>query len=403
MGFDKEKLKQTRRMILFVAGILLALKYSETVFWAIGVLLEIMKPFLYGGVIAFILNIPLRFIESKILKNWKGKIADRIKRPLSILLSILFVILLINIVIMTVVPQLGKTLVEIGYQIPIFASAVVERLEVVSKEYPQLESYIVELETIEIDWKSAVDSLIQFMKTGMTNFLSSTVTVAGSIIGGTMNLFIGFVFALYILGQKEVLSNQGKRIISAFCPAHMERRILTICSIAYRNFSNFISGQCTEAVILGCMFVITMTIFRMPYAILVGVLIAFTALIPIVGAFIGCFVGAFLILVNNPIQAVGFVVMFLVLQQIEGNLIYPKVVGNKVGLPSIWVLLAVSVGGSLFGVAGMLFFIPLVSTIYMLFRDMVNERNSKKQQRDKKTYYKKYHNKPRTNQGKKDV
>lgn len=403
MGFDKEKLKQTRRMILFVAGILLALKYSETVFWAIGVLLEIMKPFLYGGVIAFILNIPLRFIESKILKNWKGKIADRIKRPLSILLSILFVILLINIVIMTVVPQLGKTLVEIGYQIPIFASAVVERLEAVSKEYPQLESYIVELETIEIDWKSAVDSLIQFMKTGMTNFLSSTVTVAGSIIGGTMNLFIGFVFALYILGQKEVLSNQGKRIISAFCPAHMERRILTICSIAYRNFSNFISGQCTEAVILGCMFVITMTIFRMPYAILVGVLIAFTALIPIVGAFIGCFVGAFLILVNNPIQAVGFVVMFLVLQQIEGNLIYPKVVGNKVGLPSIWVLLAVSVGGSLFGVAGMLFFIPLVSTIYMLFRDMVNERNSKKQQRDKKTYYKKYHNKPRTNQEKKDV
>lgn len=403
MGFDKEKLKQTRRMILFVAGILLALKYSETVFWAIGVLLEIMKPFLYGGVIAFILNIPLRFIESKILKNWKGKIADRIKRPLSILFSILFVILLINIVIMTVVPQLGKTLVEIGYQIPIFASAVVERLEAVSKEYPQLESYIVELETIEIDWKSAVDSLIQFMKTGMTNFLSSTVTVAGSIIGGTMNLFIGFVFALYILGQKEVLSNQGKRIISAFCPAHMERRILTICSIAYRNFSNFISGQCTEAVILGCMFVITMTIFRMPYAILVGVLIAFTALIPIVGAFIGCFVGAFLILVNNPIQAVGFVVMFLILQQIEGNLIYPKVVGNKVGLPSIWVLMAVSVGGSLFGVAGMLFFIPLVSTIYMLFRDMVNERNSKKQQRDKKTYYKKYHNKPRTNQGKKDV
>lgn len=403
MGFDKEKLKQTRRMILFVAGILLALKYSETVFWAIGVLLEIMKPFLYGGVIAFILNIPLRFIESKILNNWKGKIADRIKRPLSILFSILFVILLINIVIMTVVPQLGKTLVEIGYQIPIFASAVVERLEAVSKEYPQLESYIVELETIEIDWKSAVDSLIQFMKTGMTNFLSSTVTVAGSIIGGTMNLFIGFVFALYILGQKEVLSNQGKRIISAFCPAHMERRILTICSIAYRNFSNFISGQCTEAVILGCMFVITMTIFRMPYAILVGVLIAFTALIPIVGAFIGCFVGAFLILVNNPIQAVGFVVMFLILQQIEGNLIYPKVVGNKVGLPSIWVLMAVSVGGSLFGVAGMLFFIPLVSTIYMLFRDMVNERNSKKQQRDKKTYYKKYHNKPRTNQGKKDV
>lgn len=402
MGFDKEKLRQTRRMILFIAAILLALKYSETVFGAIGVLIGIMKPFIYGGVIAFILNIPLRFIENKLLKNWKGKMADKVKRPLGIVLSILLVVLIINIVIMTVVPQLGKTVVEIGNQIPVFAAGVLDKLEDISIQYPQLESYIAQLETIEIDWESALNSLVQFMKNGMTNFLSSTVTVAGSIIGGTMNVFIGLIFALYILGQKETLASQAKRIISAFCPVRVERKILEVCSIAYKNFSNFISGQCTEAVILGMMFVITMTILRMPYAVLVGVLIAFTALIPIVGAFIGCFVGAFLILVNNPVQAVGFVIMFLVLQQIEGNLIYPKVVGNKVGLPSIWVLMAVSVGGSLFGVAGMLFFIPLVSTFYMLLRDVVNERNRKKQQKDKKTYYKKY-NKPRTNQGKKDV
>lgn len=219
-----------------------------------------------------------------------------------------------------------------------------------------------------------------------------------------MNLLIGFIFAIYILGQKEILCNQGKRIVSAFFPEHMERFILKIFTLANKNFSNFISGQCTEAVILGCLFVIAMTIFRMPYAILVGVLIAFTALIPIMGAFIGCFVGAFLILVNDPIQAVWFIVMFLIIQQLEGNLIYPKVVGNKVGLPSIWVLMAVSVGGSLFGVAGMLFFIPFVSTIYMLLRDAVNERNAKKQKREKKPYYnKKYHHKPRTNQRKKDV
>ena len=402
MGFDKEKIKQVRRMILFIAAILLALKYSEAVFGAIGVLVGIMKPFIYGGVIAFILNIPLLFIENKLLKNWKGKIADKLKRPLGIVLSILFVVLIINIVVMTVVPQLGKTLVDIGNQIPVFAAEVVDKLEDVSTQYPQLESYIAQLETIEIDWESALNSLVQFLKNGMTNFLSSTVTVAGSIIGGVMNVFIGLIFALYILGQKETLANQAKRIISAFCPVRVERKILEICSIAYKNFSNFISGQCTEAVILGLMFVITMTILRMPYAILVGVLIAFTALIPIVGAFIGCFVGAFLILVNNPVQAVAFVIMFLVLQQIEGNLIYPKVVGNKVGLPSIWVLMAVSVGGSLFGIAGMLFFIPLVSTFYMLLRDMVNERNKKKQQKDKKPYYKKY-NKPRPNQGKKDV
>lgn len=390
MGFDEKKLKQAKKLIVFAAAIIFALKYSETVFWAVGVFAGIMKPFIYGGIIAFILNIPLKAIENKLLKRWAGKSADKLKRPLSIILSILLIVLILNIVIMTVAPQLGKTLVELGNQIPAFAERAVGELEEISVKYPELQTYVAELQTIEIDWKSTLDSLMQFMKTGMTSFLSSTVTVAGSIIGGVMNVVIGFIFAIYILGQKEVLCNQGKRIISAFCPKHWERRILKVCSLANKNFSNFISGQCMEAVILGCMFVIAMTIFRMPYAILVGILIAFTALIPIVGAFIGCFVGAFLILVSDPLKAAGFVIMFLIIQQIEGNLIYPKVVGNKVGLPSIWVLMAVSVGGSLFGVAGMLFFIPLVSTLYMLLRDEVNERNAKKQRGEKKPYYNSY-------------
>ena len=148
----------------------------------------------------------------------------------------------------------------------------------------------------------------------------------------------------------------------------------------YSNFTNFICGQCLEAVILGTLFIITMSIFKMPYATTIGTLIAFTALIPIVGAFIGCFVGAFMILINNPTQALLFIILFLILQQIEGNLIYPKVVGNSVGLPSIWVLVAVSLGGSLFGIPGMLFFIPVVSTVYSLLRDDVNLRNGKKLQ-----------------------
>lgn len=408
MGFDKEKLKQIRRMILYIAFIVLVLRYSDEVFGAIGLFIGFMKPFLYGGVIAFILNIPLRFIENRIFKKWTGKSSEKLKRPAGIVLSILFVVLILNIVVMTVVPQLGKTLVELGTKIPAFAEEVVVRLEAVSTEYPQLKKYVTDLESIEIDWQSAVDALIQFLRNGMTNVLSSTVTVAGSIIGGAMNLFIGFIFAIYILGQKEILCSQGKRIISAFCSERTQCFCLKVCSLANRNFSNFISGQCTEAVILGGMFVVAMTIFRMPYALLVGVLIAFTALIPIVGAFIGCFVGAFLILVNNPMQAIGFVIMFLVIQQIEGNLIYPKVVGNKVGLPSIWVLMAVSIGGSLFGVAGMLFFIPLISTFYMLLRDAVNERNARKQKREKKPYYhtqgnKKKYDKSNHNQGKKDV
>lgn len=387
MGFDKVKIKQVKQILLLIAVFLLALKYSEQVFSTVGILLGIIKPFLYGGVIAFILNLPMRTIENKLLKKWNGKAAEKLKRPVSMVLTLLFVVLLIMILVLTVTPQLGKTIVELGNKLPAFVENSLEKLEDISGGSPQLAEYIAQLETIEIDWKSMLDNLIQFLKAGMTSFLTSTVTVAGSIVGGVANLLIGFIFSLYILSQKEVLANQAKRIISAYCPEHIERRILKICSVAYRNFSNFISGQCIEAVILGSMFVVTMTVLRMPYAVLVGVLIAFTALIPIVGAFIGCVVGAFLILVNNPIQAVWFVVMFLVLQQIEGNLIYPKVVGNKVGLPSIWVLAAVSIGGSLFGVAGILFFIPLVSTFYMLLRDSVNERNARKQRRKKKPYH----------------
>ena len=208
--------------------------------------------------------------------------------------------------------------------------------------------------------------------------LNSTVSVASGIISGIVNMVISFIFALYILAQKERLGDQGRRIISAYLPEAAGRKILEICSLLYRNFSSFITGQCVEAVILGAMFFVVMTVIRMPYALLVGCLIAVTALIPIVGAFIGCAVGAFLLLMISPMQALAFVVLFLVLQQVEGNLIYPHVVGSSVGLPSIWVLAAVSTGGSLMGVAGMLLFIPLTSVVYTLFRQLVYQRLKEK-------------------------
>ena len=198
--------------------------------------------------------------------------------------------------------------------------------------------------------------------------------VASTIIGGVVNLFVALVFSFYILAQKEKLGDQLKRVMHAYFSQGLYERALEVASLANRNFSNFITGQCMEAVILGCMFFLCMTVLRMPYALLVGCLIAITALIPIVGAFIGCGVGAFLLLMVSPMQALVFVVMFLILQQVEGNLIYPHVVGSSVGLPSIWVLAAVSVGGSLLGVAGMLLFIPLTSVLYALFREFVYQR-----------------------------
>lgn len=383
-GFDRKKLKQIRELIVFTAVVCLLLLYRAEVLVALGVLVNILKPFIYGGVIAFVLNIPMNLIEKGLLKKWSGKKADKLKRPISIVLSILLVILILAIVVITITPQIGRTIVELGNKIPKFMDGMTTYLTDLSVQYPQIQGYVAQLQSVKIDWNSLLEYVWKFLRTGMSDMLASTFSVAGSIIGGFMNSFIGFIFALYILSGKETLQNQAKRIMSAYLKPDIENSIIKVLSLLNKNFSNFVSGQCLEAVILGSMFFVSMTVIRLPYAVLVGVLIAFTALIPIVGAFLGCVIGTFLILVNDPIKAIIFLILFFVLQQIEGNLIYPKVVGNKVGLPAIWVLMAVSAGGSLFGVAGMLTFIPLVSTFYLLLRDSVNNRNAKKAQKAEK-------------------
>ena len=198
-----------------------------------------------------------------------------------------------------------------------------------------------------------------------------------SIVSGVTTFFIAFSFACYILFQKEKLHVQVRKVFFAFIPKRKAEVILEVCSLTYRTFANFLAGQCLEAVILGSMFVITLSILKMPYALLIGIIIAFTALIPIFGAFIGCALGCLLIFMVSPKQAILFILVFLILQQIEGNLIYPHVVGSSVGLPSIWVLAAVTVGGNLLGIVGMLIFIPLVSVLYTLFREYVYLRLKK--------------------------
>lgn len=378
MGFNKEKLRQIRWLMVLAAVLVLGIIYSDRLLAGCGFAFQIARPFLYGGVIAFVLNLPMKAFENKILKKWNGKAADKIKRPLCMVLAILAVFLVITIVIGTVVPQVTATATEVGRKIPAFVDRVTLELENLAVNYPELAEKVSALEDVEINWDSLMETVVDFLKNGAGDMLTSTVSVASGIIGGLVNSVIAFIFALYILSQKERLGNQCARIISAYLPEKVGDKILEVCSMLHRNFSNFITGQCVEAVILGSLFVIFMTIFRMPYALMIGVLIAFTALIPIVGAFIGCIVGAFLILIDDPLLALWFVIMFLILQQIEGNLIYPRVVGNSVGLPSIWVLMAVSLGGSLFGVSGMLFFIPLLSTVYALIREGVNRRNAEK-------------------------
>ena len=378
MEFSKEKLKQIRWLMVLAALLVLAIVYSSQVLTGVQFAFGIAKPFLYGGVIAFVLNIPMRALEETALKRWKGKVAGKMKRPLCMVFTLVGVVLVVALVGIIVIPQITVTAGELGRQFPKFMESVGTLLDNLAKEYPDLEQQFHRLKEIDINWETLIGTVWDFLRNGAGDVISNTFSLASGIISGMVNGTIAFIFALYLLAWKERLADQGKRVLSAFLPEKVNRKILQICALLYKNFSSFITGQCLEAVILGTMFVIAMSLCGMPYALLVGVLIAFTALIPIVGAFIGCVVGAFLILIDNPVQAVWFIVLFLVLQQIEGNLIYPRVVGNSVGLPSIWVLMAVSLGGSLFGVAGMLFFIPLMSSCYYLFKESVNARNEKK-------------------------
>ncbi len=366
MDLDKNNVKKILGIITFTLVLLALLMNMGKVQSFLVFLWGILFPFALGGAIAFILNIPMTAIEKKLFPK-NGKMA----RPVSLILSILFVFAVIAIVIVVVIPQLGKTFDSISTGMTAFLPEVQEWLERIFRDWDMIESYI---KSLEFDWKSWLDGAKDFALSGAGSVVSYTMSATMTVINGVVTFFIAFVFSLYILIQKETLGRQCNKVIRAFLAPKTVDKIFYVCSLSHRIFSKFITGQCLEALILGMMFVVSMTIFGMPYALLVGVLIAFTALIPMVGAFIGCFVGAFLILMVNPMQAVFFVILFLVLQQIEGNLIYPHVVGSSVGLPSIWVLFAVTVGGKLLGIVGMLIFIPLFSVMYALFREWVNQR-----------------------------
>lgn len=378
MEFNKENLRKIRGLILFTIVVLIALWKYTVVLEALAFILGIMFPFLLGAAIAFILNVPMHFLEEKLFYNKKVKDqswSKKLARPLSLVLTIIIVLGVVSIVIFVVVPKLGGTFMSLGKSIQDFVPKVQVWVE---EMFNNNQDIVAMVNDIQIDWDKLLNGIMSFFKNGAGSVLGSTFTVFKSIVSGMTTFFIAFVFACYILLQKERLNIQIRKIMYAYLKKEYVEKALDVCSLTYKTFSSFLTGQCVEAVILGAMFVVVMTLFRLPYAMLVGILIAFTALIPIFGAFIGCVVGAFLILMVAPMKALIFVILFLVLQQIEGNLIYPRVVGSSVGLPSIWVLAAVSIGGSLMGIVGMLVFIPIVSVVYTLFRNNVYGQLEKK-------------------------
>lgn len=375
MEFNQKSIKTLFGLVAFGVLLFWALQNLSLLGSICSTVFSLILPFLLGGCIAFILNVPMRKIESLLFRK-SGKIADKIKRPVSLVLTLLLLVALIAVIFGLVIPELGSSFV-------LLRDNVIQFLQNLEQEHPaflnQFLSYLPSAEELAaLDWESIVQDVVGFLGNGAGSFINSTVNVASRIFSGIFAFFIGFVFSIYLLVQKETVGRQVRRLIYAYLPENIADRILSIARLSDKTFSSFLSGQCMEALVLGTLFFIVMTIFRFPYALMISVLIGVTALIPVFGAFIGCIIGAFMILMTDGfIKMLTFIAVFLILQQLEGNLIYPKVVGNSVGLPAMWVFVAVSVGGSAFGVLGMLIFIPLCSVLYALLRESVAQHLKK--------------------------
>lgn len=374
MELNDTNIKKLRQLVVFtVAAVVAGVNYRRVFSFAM-TLFGFAWPFLLGAAVAFVLNVPMRRLERLVpVKN------RRLRRGISLLLTLVFVAGVLLLAVFVVIPQLFQTIMSLQSSIPAFLIGLKKEAEELFARNPEIVSYI---NGIQIDWKAFYEEMLAFLSSGAGTVLSSTITAAVSIVSGVTTFFISFIFAIYLLLQKETLSMQFHKLMRAFLPDRLTNRILSVSKLAFDTFSHFLTGQCLEAVILGTMFFITLTVLRLPYALLIGVLIAFTALIPMFGAFIGLGIGAFLMLMVRPFDAILFIPTFFILQQIEGNLIYPHVVGNSVGLPSIWVLVAVTIGGSAMGIAGMLLFIPLCSVLYSLFRAAVYERLQKRRDQE---------------------
>ena len=336
---------------------------------------DLFSPFLAGAAIAFIFNVPMRSIENQL-----GDIRKvGLRRGMAIVLTLLCLVLLIMFVIELLIPQIRLTLASLTEKIPAFIDRTAQKMMVLIEENPDLGVWIQSAFNLEsLNWSNILTNILAWLANQVSALMGGAVNVIGNVTSGIVNAVIGIVFALYALGRKEILASQGRRILYAVLSERRADEVIRISRLTNVTFSNFISGQCLEAVILGCLFAVVMAILKLPYIPLVSVIIGVTALVPVVGAFVGCIVGAFFILVNDPIQALTFIAMFLVLQQLENNLIYPRVVGTSIGLPGMWVLVAVTIGGEIMGVAGMLVMIPLVSVLYTLGREFTDHRLSQR-------------------------
>jgi len=378
MELDKRNVKIILGIVAFGVLLLVGAMHLDAVLKVLQKGMALLKPFAIGGALAFIMNVLLRQIEEKLFAPLNRKNLpwwNRCRRAVCIVLTIILLAGLIFILLFMIVPEIVRTGQMLAAQLP----GQLDRFFTwVQAWLTSLQIPIETFQTIDIDWNKVVGVVTNSVKNGGLAVFNTTVGITSSVVGWVTNLFLGAVFSIYLLLQKEQLGAQLTNAMLAFLPKEKVERALEIGRLSNRIFGKFVSGQCTEAVILGVLCFMGMTIFSMPYAMMVSVVVGATALIPMFGAFIGSFIGAFLILMVDPMQAVWFLVYIVVLQNLEGNLIYPRVVGKSVGLPGIWVLVAVTIGGSLWGVMGIILSVPACSVLYSLFRQLVRDRLRKK-------------------------
>lgn len=383
MQLDRRTTKQLLIIAAGAAAVYAALQHFGDLMGVVRRIYSLFSPFLLGGAVAFIINVPMRAVERVLFSNLprEGKhvrIYDglrRAARALSLVLTLLLLFGALYLVFSIIVPEIVNSLGMLGNSLPGFAKRVTEVVANLGRQYPTLAAQLDDaLSNVRVDWQTLLSSAVKTLGGAGASILLNAVSVTSSLMGGLFRFVLALVFAIYVLLQKEKLAAQIERAMRAYLNERVVNGTLHVLRLSEHTFSRFLSGQCVEAAILGTLFFITMSIFRFPYALMISVLIAVLAFVPMFGSIIGCVTGALLILIVAPQKVLWFIILFLVVQQIEGNFIYPHIVGSSVGLSAIWVLVAVTLGGGLMGVAGMLLFIPICSVCYALLRDDIYRR-----------------------------
>ena len=375
MEFTPEKKKKLTRWLIGIASacilIFLGVQNIDVVANAVSWVVGLIMPLILGFAFALILNVPMRFFESHIWSKTKKKGLQKLRRPVSFIISLVLIIGVLVGVVWLVIPELINAVKLIVQSV----------IDFINKLSSMDESALAELPfgsvLLNTDWDKILETLQNWLKNQSGTIVNTAVGTIGSLVGGIFDFFISFVFAIYILFSKDKLKAQAKRMIRVWLPKNFGEWTIHAASVASQNFRNFVSGQTLEAVILGVLCMIGMLILRIPYAPMVGVLIGVTAFIPIIGAFIGGAVGAFMILTVDPFKAIVFLIFLVILQQLEGNIIYPRVMGSRVELPGMWIMAAVTIGGGIAGPIGMLLSVPTASTMYILAREATDNREKK--------------------------